>query len=448
MTDRLPNILYIHSHDTGRYVQPYGFQVPTPNIQLLADQGVLFRKAFCGAPTCSGSRATLLTGQYCHNNGMIGLAHRGWPLNDYSEHLIHPLHEAGYRSILIGEQHISKEPGVIGYHDVIEVDSHHANEVAPITMETLRTADEPFFMSVGFFETHRDFEVPTSVRDTLYSLPPGNLPDTERTREDMASFKASARSLDQGIGAVLNGLHHFGQTENTLIICTTDHGLAFPNMKATLFDSGIGVMLIMRGPGGFTGGKVVDKLVSQIDLYPTICELVGIDRPDYLQGTSLMPLIREETESVNDAIFAEVTYHAAYEPQRCVRTERYKYIRRFGDYPHPVLANCDDSATKDILVNNGWGDQIVAKEQLYDLIFDPSEMNNVAEDPAYASALQEMSSRLDRWMEETEDPLLHGPVEAPPGAEFNLPEQISAREPRTTIPAADDASLDAPAARV
>ena len=145
-------------------------------------------------------------------------------------------------------------------------------------METLRTADEPFFMSVGFFETHRDFEVPTSVRDTLYSLPPANLPDTERTREDMASFKASARSLDQGIGAVLNGLHHFGQAENTLIICTTDHGLAFPNMKATLFDRGIGVMLIMRGPGGFTGGKVFDTIVSQIDLYPTICDVAGVEQ--------------------------------------------------------------------------------------------------------------------------------------------------------------------------
>ena len=68
----LPNIRYIHSHDTGKYVQPYGFQVPTPNIQLLADQGVLFHQAFCAAPTCSGSRASLLTGQYCHNNGMLG----------------------------------------------------------------------------------------------------------------------------------------------------------------------------------------------------------------------------------------------------------------------------------------------------------------------------------------------------------------------------------------
>ncbi|HEX2265726.1 MAG TPA: sulfatase-like hydrolase/transferase, partial [Solirubrobacterales bacterium] len=106
--NKLPNILYIHSHDTGRYVQPYGFPVPTPNIQLLADQGVLFRNAFCAAPTCSGSRASLLTGQYCHNNGLLGLAHRGWELNDYGQHLVHPLREAGYRSVLIGEQHISE----------------------------------------------------------------------------------------------------------------------------------------------------------------------------------------------------------------------------------------------------------------------------------------------------------------------------------------------------
>jgi arylsulfatase A-like enzyme len=93
-----PNVLYLHSHDTGRYVQPYGHQIPTPNIQMLADQGALFRKAFSAGPTCSGSRASLLTGQYPHSNGMMGLAHRGWRLNDYGQHIIHPLREAGYRS--------------------------------------------------------------------------------------------------------------------------------------------------------------------------------------------------------------------------------------------------------------------------------------------------------------------------------------------------------------
>src|SRR5215212_5656591 len=110
-----PNILYLHSHDTGRYVQPYGHQVPTPNIQALADQGVLFRNAFCAAPTCSASRACLLTGQYGHVNGMLGLAHRGWSLRDYHHHMVNVLRGAGYRSVLIGEQHIAKEPAAIGF---------------------------------------------------------------------------------------------------------------------------------------------------------------------------------------------------------------------------------------------------------------------------------------------------------------------------------------------
>jgi len=429
MNGQPPNVLYIHSHDTGRYVQPYGYQVPTPNIQLLADQGVLFRKAFCGAPTCSGSRASLLTGQYCHNNGMFGLAHRGWTLNDYGEHLIHALRPGGYHSVLIGEQHISEDPAVIGYDEVIEVESHRATEVAPITNEVLGLTPEPFFMSVGFFETHRQFSAPTSVRDALYSLPPPNLPDTPRTRGDMAAFKASARSLDQGIGAVLNGLHQSGLADRTLIVCTTDHGLAFPGAKATLYDGGTGVMLIMRGPGGFAGGRVIDAMVSHLDIYPTLCDIAGVPQPRFLQGASLMPLVHGEIERIHDLIFTEMTYHAAYQPLRAVRSRRWKYIRRFYDYPHPVLANCDDSATKQVLVERGWGEEIVPEEQLFDLILDPNEHRNLSEDPRHAETLLRMRERLESWMEETDDPIRHGPIPTPPGAYANHPSQASPNDP-------------------
>jgi N-sulfoglucosamine sulfohydrolase len=432
-----PNILYIHSHDTGRYVQPYGFQVPTPNIQMLADQGVLFREAFATTPTCSGSRASLLTGLHCHNNGMLGLAHRGWALNDYGQHWVHALRRGGYRSTLIGEQHISVDPGVIGYDEVVPIDSNRAEYVAPLTIEALRQASssEPWFMSVGFFETHRDFFAPTSVRDTLYSQPPANLPDVVATRKDFAAFKASARSLDQGIGAVLHALHDFGLVENTLVLCTTDHGVAFPGAKATLFDRGIGVMMLMRGPGGFTGGKVVDAPVTHLDVYPTLCELAGVEAPEWLQGSSLMPLVRGETERLHEAIFAETTYHAAYQPHRAVRTERWKYIRRFDDYEHPVLANCDDSASKDLWVEAGWGEQIVPEEQLYDLVLDPAEGANLGADPAQGEVLVEMRARLDAWMREIEDPLLDGPVAPPPGAIVNEQWQVSPDDPPRALTA-------------
>ena len=428
-----PNILYIHSHDTGRYVQPYGFAVPTPNIQLLADQGVLFREAFCAMPTCSGSRACLLTGQSGAGNGMLGLAHRGWQLKDYGHHLVHPLRAAGYPTTRVGEQHISVDPAVIGYDEVIPVDSTHANEIAPKALEVLARAEEPFFASVGFFETHRSFAAPTSVRDTLYSLPPPNLPDTSQTRQDMAAFKASARSLDQGIGAVLNGLHSTGLADRTLIICTTDHGLAFPGAKATLYDRGTGVMLIVRGPGGFMGGKVIDALVTHLDIYPTICEQAGIDAPAWAEGGSLMPLVRGETDRLHDEVFTEMTYHAAYQPQRAIRTERWKYIRRYDDYPHPVLANCDDSASKDLLVELDWADQRVDPEELYDLAFDPSEGRNVIGDPVNATVVEQLRGRLDAWMGDRDDPLLRGPLPAPPGAQVNDRDQVSPAEPTRTI---------------
>ncbi|MGB0095150.1 MAG: sulfatase-like hydrolase/transferase [Solirubrobacteraceae bacterium] len=199
--------LYLHSHDTGRYVQPYGHQVPTPNVQRLADQGLLFRQAFCAAPTCSGSRACLLTGQWAHVNGMTGLAHRGWKLVDYGRHVIHPLRAAGYWSALIGEQHISSDPSVLGYDHVVDVGTSRVHSIAPAALQLLRSRPpQPFFLSIGFFETHREFFEPSSVRDALYGAPPTQLPDTAATRADMAAFKASARSLDQGVGAVLHGL--------------------------------------------------------------------------------------------------------------------------------------------------------------------------------------------------------------------------------------------------
>ena len=421
-----PNILYLHSHDTGRYVQPYGHQIPTPNIQLLADQGVLFRQAFCAAPTCSGSRAALATGQTPHSNGMVGLAHRGFVLDDVGQHLIHTLRRgAGYHSELFGEQHITEDPRDIGYDRVHEIPTTNVSAVAPVAVERICSGlPEPFFLSIGFFETHRNYFAPSSVRDTLYSLPPQNLPDLPEVRADVAAFKQSARALDQGIGAVLNALMSAGLSDRTLIVCTTDHGLAFPGAKGTVSDRGTGVMLIVRGPGGFHGGKVVDGLVSHLDVYPTLCELAGVDTPPFVEGRSLMPLVRGETKAVRDEVHAELNYHVAYDPQRSVRTDRYRYVRRYEPGP-PVLCNIDDGPTKDRLIELGWHERPLDDEQLHDVLLDPSEMRNVVADPEHADVLADMRARLDRWMRETDDPLLSGPVPAPIGARVNRRTDVS-----------------------
>jgi N-sulfoglucosamine sulfohydrolase len=429
-----PNIIYIHSHDTGRYLQPYGHAVPAPNIQKLADGGILFRQAFNAAPTCSPSRASLLTGQCPHSNGMLGLAHRGFFLTDYKRHMSHTLRAAGYYTELIGLQHIARDPKIIGYDKVQVIPGNHVEQVAPAAAAFLKSAPkQPFFIDVGFQETHREFRKPGPQEDARCCLPPSPLPDTPETRADIAAFKATARALDGGVGVVLDALEASGLASNTLVISTTDHGIAFPDMKCNLFDHGMGVSLIMRGPGGFSGGKVCDAMVSHIDIFPTICELLDVERPSWLEGKSMMPLVRGASQEINDEIFAEVNYHAAYEPKRAVRTRRWKYIRHYDGRKHPNLPNCDDGPSKSLWLKAGWRDRSVDAEQLYDLMFDPNEIHNCAADPANEQVLADMRGRLDRWMKKTRDPILNGPIKAPKGATANDPDGISPREPAKPV---------------
>ena len=424
-----PNIVYIHSHDSGRYLSPYGQSVPTPNLQRLAQDGTLFRKAFSAAPTCSPSRAALLTGLYPHCNGMLGLAHRGFSLNDYGQHIVHTLKLAGYTSVLAGLQHVAREPGTIGYDQVLPHKDTSVVHVAPAAVGFLDSRPKsPFFLDVGFFETHREYPEATPEDKANYSPLPRPIPDSPATREDFARYRASVRIMDEGTGKVLEAIDRNGYRDNTLIISTTDHGISFPRMKCSLTDDGWGVSLIMRGPK-LPSAAVCDALISQIDLFPTICDYIGIDHPTWLQGKSFLPVLAGQAPEIHEEIFAEVNYHASYEPKRAVRTSRWKYIRRFGDRCTPVLPNCDDSLSKDLWLQAGWGSQVLDTESLYDLLFDPAEHANLIDDPGHSKVAQEMRDRLHRWMVSTNDPLLRGPVEAPAGAQANDPNGISPKEP-------------------
>ena len=136
---------------------------------------------------------------------------------------------------------------------------------------------------------------------------------------------------------------------------------------------------------------------------------------------------------MRDAVFTELTYHAAYDPQRAIRTERWKYIRFFDDYDRPVLPNVDDSPSKDVFVEAGWGERQVPREQLYDMVLDPEEGNNLAGEPAFEQVRAELASGRARANAGTNDPLLDGPVAAPPGARLNRQDQLSAEEPTYTV---------------
>jgi N-sulfoglucosamine sulfohydrolase len=220
----------------GRYIQPFGHPVPTPNLQALAEEGVLFKKYFTTHPTSSASRASLLTGMYPHNNGMIGLAHRGFVLKDTHNHINFTLKKYGYHSVLSGVQHVVAKTGddfyrTIGYDEFLG----NPNVAHLKAAEWLDKApDSPFFLTVGFQETHREYPKHKDHNNPDHMIPPQPLPDAPQVREDMADFTEAARTLDEKMGYVLSALRRNGLEDNTLVICTTDHGIAFPTMKCNL----------------------------------------------------------------------------------------------------------------------------------------------------------------------------------------------------------------------
>ncbi|MFA9478587.1 sulfatase [Phycisphaerales bacterium AB-hyl4] len=428
------NVIYMHSHDTGRRIGPYGYAVHTPHLSRLADEGVLFRQAYCAAPTCSPSRAALLTGQWAHCTGMLGLHHRGFRLHDPERHLAHFLGNNGYDTTLVGVNHVATEPEEIGYGRVLPTKGAEAEYVAPAAAAFLNAGPrEPFFLDCGFVETHRGRFPAADELDPAdrpeRQRPPFGMPDTPPTRLDSARFATAARRMDRGVGTVLEALEASGLADNTLVICTTDHGISFPRQKCCCSDAGMEVMLMLRGPGEtLRGGRTLDTLTSQIDLFPTLCDLLNLEPPTWLQGRSLKPVLDGRAEQVNDAVFAEVTYHAGYEPQRAVRTDRWKLVRRFGSRRRPLPSNVDDGPSKDLWLKAGYFEREAPGLALYDLWLDPSERENLAEQPAHATVREQLDQRLSQWMRDTDDPLLAGDVPLPAGAIANAPDDLSPKD--------------------
>ncbi|SKC83609.1 sulfatase family protein [Maledivibacter halophilus] len=437
------NIIYIHTHDSGRFLSPYGANVPTDNLLELAKDSIVFRNAYCAGSTCSPSRAALLTGTYPHNNGMYGLAHRGFKLKDYKMHLANYLKEYGYETVLCGVQHEAAgcteshiAVPIIGYSKNITEDyKKRANEDLVFwDLENAKSAanyikeakNKKFFLSFGMFATHRDY--PTEIDDTIderYVSLPYLTFDNEENRKDTAKYHTSAKYADKCIDIVIKALKENGLYDNTLIIFTTDHGIANPFNKCNLLDSGIGVSLIIRNPKQNRQGKVTDSLVSHIDIFPTICDLLGIDRPKWLQGKSLADVLEDEKKEVREEVFAEINYHTSYEPARSIRTKRYKYIKYYDDYNKINYSNIDDSSPKEFLLNNGLKSIKKPMEAFYDLYFDPYERNNLINNKGYKKIIKELKEKLYNWQVETDDPILKKDIPIPKKAKVNKKECIS-----------------------
>lgn len=432
MANNPPNILLIHCHDLGRHLGCYGRDIDTPNIDALADDGVLFENHYATAPQCSPSRGSLMTGRYPHSNGLMGLAHEDWELHEDENIMPEYLNKNGYSTHLFGLQHITDQLDRLGY-DHIHSGGNLSPAVAPAIHEINRARDiadtlevffekdpfeEPFFASIGFFETHRrqnnglfgftDGEYESDDPDEIEPL--AYLPDEPGIRKDIAAMHGMIRAIDDAVGTIITGLKQTRFAENTLVIFTTEHGIAFPRAKGSCYDPGIEAALLMWYPGLIEGGQRYKELVSNTDIVPTLLDLLDESIPEQIQGQSVLPLLTEEKYYPRDYLFAEITWHDRYNPVRAIRTDQYKYIRNFWHLPSVYLP--DDVfaslAGREVREQFQFGKR--PSEELYDLDEDPYEKTNLAHDPEYAHVRNRLQTRLVRWMKNTSDPLLDGPI--------------------------------------
>lgn len=448
------HVIYLHTHDSGRILGPYGYQVHTPYLNEFAKDATLFRQAYCVSPTCSPSRAAMLTGCYPHENGMLGLAQRGFQL-DLKKHLVPFLNAHGYHSVLCGIQHeagwyLDHEDGAkkIGYHEDLTTDAkgYEQEEMtiwdqknAQQVVSYLASYDQKktLFLSFGMYATHRRYPKKVDEEiDVHQCMPPYPIPDTAETREDYARYLTSAKSADQCVGEIINALKQNGMYEDAIIIFTTDHGLANPFSKCTLFDSGIGVSFLMRLPNAKTKGKAIDTMISQIDVFPTLCDLLQLEKPKWLRGISFANCFYDELAEIRKELFAEVNFHTSYEPIRCLRTKRFKYIRYYDkEYLKINLSNIDESQTKTFFMEHELQKQSKYQEAVYDLLYDIGERNNIVEDKRYEKQVAHLREIMDAHMQETRDPLLQGTIAIRPEWKVNKKEcQVaSSKDPKDYI---------------
>lgn len=431
-----PNILLLHCHDLGRYLGCYGVHtVHTPNLDGLAADGVRFNEAFCAAPQCSPSRAALFTGRYPHATGVLGLTHGdfGWDLHPGERHIAGVLREAGYRTELIGVHHESRvtTPAAVaaqlGFDHVDTgglADAVSARATARLS--DLAGGGRPFYLQVGYIEPHRlsrhdddgymgflgNHIQPDRERGLTI---PNYLVDDEPARDEIAELQGAVRHMDHAVGAVLSKLRELGLDRNTIVAFTTDHGLALPRAKCSLYDPGIEVALVLHHPGqGWTGGRAVRGLVSNVDIVPTLLEAVGIPVPHTVHGRSLVGELRAgDVCQARDEVYAELTYHSYYDPRRCIRTGRYKLIVNFSSAPAAMDPSDSWRRRSTAKVKTSGPGAYHPAVELYDLRADPLEFNDVAQKPDYALTRHDLLGRLHDWMVSTQDPLLAGPVPDP-----------------------------------
>ena len=417
-----PNIVFITSHDTGDWLNCYGHEtVNTPHLDALAGEGCLVRSSFCTSPVCTPSRGALMTGRYPQSNGLMGLIQTPyrWRFREGERHLSHLLKDSGYRTVLFNHQHEAEVDDSLGF---LEKRLHNVGREQLLTGERVSTAAEtaeafrmflnepkgtaPFYAQIGFFETHTrfDWNGATPDRSKGIEVPP-YIETDDASEQHIAALQGSIATLDVAVGNIIDSLRDAGIAENTVVVFTVDHGVELPRCKWELYEGGIRTALLFHWPGGGVAGSELPSLVSNVDIVPTLLELVGVPIPNNIQGKSFSrQLTSADPAPHRDAIFAMMPGNNRWTESRCVRTEQYKLIRNFSPSRIPLAP---------IRMRGANSQQERPIIELYDLETDPYELDNLAQQEAYREIRDALDEKLRSWMQAVEDPILSGPVPTP-----------------------------------
>jgi arylsulfatase A-like enzyme len=350
----------------------------------------------------------------------MGLAHPpfGWRLDRRERHVAQLLGDAGYATALVGMQHLVEHGSEteLGYSQVLPVaPAYEEADAAVGILGELSRRDQPFYLEVGFEEPHRPYDFGGAQPDTSRGVAvPPYLPDAPESRQDLAAFQGAIRQMDDGVDRILRGLDDLRIAEQTCVVFATDHGAAMPRAKCTLYDPGIEVAMLWCWPRAIPGGQVVLDMVSNVDVVPSLLEALGLAVPASVQGRSFWPVVSGNRDAYvpRGEVFGEKTFHTYYEPMRAVRTPDHKLIVNFEvSTAVDVPADVRESPIYPVMLAQFGGVRPVV--ELYDLRNDPWEQRNLAGQPEMAAKEADLRQRLLRWMAETEDPLLRGPVASP-----------------------------------
>lgn len=434
-----PNIVLIVFEDMSPRIGAFGDPIATtPVLDGLAQQSVRYPNTFTTAGVCAPSRSALITGvhqqtlgtQHMRTRaGLPGMA-SGGPI-DYDA--APPPAVKAFPELLRRAGYYTSNNGKTDYQFGEPFTVWDAN--APDADWRGRAPGQPFFAMINIMETHesylwpedresanplvnaitqrnrRDLAGKQRVTDPASVEVPPYLPDTLIVRSDIARQYDNIAFAERKVGAIIARLAAEGLLDQTLVIITTDHGDGLPRMKRTVYDSGIRVPLMVRYPDGGKAGQIEDRLVSFVDLAPTILQYAGVAAPDWIQGRNF--LIGE----AQDYVFAAADRHDEVpERTKAVRDGRFKYIRNYM----PDLAVLRPLAFRDAMptMQEFWrlaqagalppaAQRLAASprgsEELYDTLADPHEIDNLADDPAHRATLVRLRSAIDRWIAQTGD---------------------------------------------